>query len=114
VAFLLKDMPEYEITEETRHYLDAILHTFTYPQKINYIRGAILNVVKYENGDASDVNINRLERLVRQFLSKYGFGHEEDYVYIIDKKGMDLKDCGSLSDFEDKLKNSNGDISVIL
>jgi len=93
-------MPRYEITEEVRHYVDAILHTFTFPQRVNNIKSAINEVVKYENGDTSDKNINRLYFLVINFLSKYDFGHEEDYVYIIDKKGMDLKDSSSLANFE--------------
>jgi hypothetical protein len=93
-------MSKYEITDEVRHYVDAILHTFTFPQKVNNIRDAITEVVRYENGDVSDKNITRLYLLVETFLWKYGFGHGEDYVFIIDKKGMDLKDNGSLSNFE--------------
>jgi hypothetical protein len=49
----------------------------------------------------------RLYFLVVDFLSKYEFVHEEDYVYIINKKGMDLKECGSFSAFERKYLNSN-------
>jgi len=93
-------MAKYEITDEARHYVDAILHTFTFPQRVNDIRGEIKNVVKNENRDISDENLTRLYLLVKNFLWKYEFGHGEDYVFIIDKKGMDLKDSGSLSNFE--------------
>jgi hypothetical protein len=96
-------MAKYEITDEARHYVDAILYTFTFPQKVNNIRGAIAEIVRYENGDISDENITRLYLLVKNFLWKYEFGHGEDYVFIIDKKGMDLKDSGSLSNFEKTL-----------
>jgi hypothetical protein len=102
-----KHISRYDITEETRHYVDAILHTFYFPNKINDIRGEIEAVVREEKGDASKENIYRLYFLVKNFLSKNGFGHEEDYVYIIDKKGNDLKECGSLLAFEEKYKNSN-------
>ena len=101
-----KSISMYDITEETRHYIDAILHTFYFPNKVNNISGQIETVVKSENGDTSRENISRLYFAVIKFLSKNGFGHEEDYVYIIDKKGNDLKECGSLAAFEEKYKNS--------
>jgi len=100
-------MSKYEIDEETRHYVDAILHTFTFPNRVNNIRGQIERVVESENGDASDANIIRIYFLVQGFLSKYGFGHAEDYIYVIDKKGMDLKECGSLSAFEESIDSSS-------
>ena len=94
-------MHHYEITDETRHYVDSILHTFSFPNKANDIQGAIAKVVESENGDISAKNIIRLQLLVKGFLSKYEFGHDEDYVYIIDKNGNDLKESGSLSAFEE-------------
>ena len=93
-------MNKYDLPDEIRHYLDAILHSFVYPNRINNIRGEIESVVKSEHGDCSEKNILRLYFAVTSFLSMHGFGHDEDYVYIIDKKGMDLKACGSLAVFE--------------
>jgi hypothetical protein len=33
-------------------------------------------------------------------LKKNGFGHLVDHVFIIDKKGIDLKNAGSLAAYE--------------
>ena len=37
---------------------------------------------------------------IETFLTKYGFGHAVDYVFIIDKKGIDLQNAGSLDNYE--------------
>jgi len=95
-------MSKYIISDEGRHYLDGILPTFTFPNRINSIRGAIKTVVVAENGDSSFANLKRLENIVREFLCRNGFGHDADYVFIIDEKGMELKECGSLAAFEEK------------
>lgn len=99
-----KTMHHYIITEECRHYLDAILPTFKY-DRIADIRGSIEKVVIAEKGDKSQNEIYKLTLEIQRFLEINGFGHSADYVFIIDKKGIDLKDAGSLSNYE-KL-NSN-------
>jgi hypothetical protein len=95
-------MVNYPISNEVRHFVNGILHTFTYPNRVNDIQGAIKDVLKSEGGDTSMKNTGRLYFVVIDFLSKHGFGHEVDYVYIIDEKGMALKECGSLEAFERK------------
>jgi len=98
-------MISYQISDECRYYLDAILPTFHY-NKITDIRGALENVLISENGDFSKDNMLRLYFDIIRFLSFNEFGHEIDYVFIIDAKGNDLKDSGSLKNYEEKI-NSN-------
>lgn len=94
-----KIMHHYTITEECRHYLDAILPTFKY-DRIADIRGSIEKVVCAEKGDKSKNEIYKLNLEIQRFLEINGFGHSVDYVFIIDKKGIDLKDAGSLNNYE--------------
>ncbi len=94
-------MSKYIISEQDRYYLDAILHTFCFPNKINDIRGQIESVVRLQKYDLSDDDIYRVSVSIKSFLSKYGFGHPEDHVFIIDYKGLMLKDSGSLAVFEE-------------
>jgi len=98
-------MNKFLISEEVRHFVDAILHSFCYPRRINDIRGEIKRVLKKEKGDASETNLMRIYFLVIHFLTEQKFGHGEDYVYLIDKKGMDLKEAGSLKAFEERYLN---------
>jgi len=98
-------MISYQISGECRHYLDAILPAFYY-NKIIDIRGAIKEILISEGGDASDSNLNRLWIEIKRFLRTNEFGHEVDYVFIIDTKGEDLKNNGSLKIYEEKI-NSN-------
>ncbi|RFZ82099.1 hypothetical protein DYU05_15860 [Mucilaginibacter terrenus] len=98
-------MSKYDITEEISHYVDAILHTFSFPNRVNDIWGQIEKVVRSEGGDTSKENLQRLTSSVKKFLSENEFGHDEDYIYIIDKKGKNLKECGSLSAFEKKFNS---------
>lgn len=92
-------MNKYIISEENRHYLDAILNTFIY-DRISDIRGAIEKIVISEKSEKSKRDIFMLKLEVERFLESNAFGHSADYVFIIDKKGIDLKDAGSLAAYE--------------
>jgi hypothetical protein len=94
-------MERYLISDEGRHYLDAILPTFIY-DRIADIRGSIKDVVLSENGDTSLDNTERLYFMIKSFLEKNKFGYSVDYVFIIDQKGIDLKNSGSLKAFEEQ------------
>ena len=93
-------MSKYMISEECRHYLDAILPTF-YSDRLADIRGSIKKVIMAEKGDYSESNVSRLHSLLMSFLETNGFGHSVDYVFLIDKKGEDLKITGSLKAYEE-------------
>ncbi|MDB4901609.1 MAG: hypothetical protein JWQ63_890 [Mucilaginibacter sp.] len=97
-------MNKYIISEENRHYLDAILNTFIY-DRINDIRGSVeqVSIVKKANKSKDDIYLLSLE--IKDFLEKNKFGHSVDYVFIIDKKGIDLKNAGSLSNYEKVISN---------
>jgi hypothetical protein len=99
-------MGKYVISTDVRYYLDAILNTFIY-DKINHIQGAIEKIVSAENSNMSKKEIYLLTLHIQDFLEKNKFGHYSDYVFIIDQKGIDLKNAGSLSAYEDL--NSIGD-----
>jgi hypothetical protein len=94
-------MNSYIISEECRHYLDAILPTFKF-DRIADIRGSVEKVIVAENVNKSQKDIYLLSLKIQGFLEKNKFGHSVDYVFIIDKKGIDLKDAGSLSNYEKK------------
>lgn len=94
-------MAGYVISEECRHLLDAILPTFNY-DRIADIRGAIEKTIITEKGDASKDKVYDLYLSIKDFLERYQFGHSVDYVFIIDKKGDDLKNSGSLRIYEEK------------
>lgn len=98
-------MIRYKISDECRYYLDAILPAFHY-NRITDIRRAIKDVFVSEGGDSSNSNINGLYFEIIRFLQANEFGHEIDYVFIIDAKGNDLKHSGSLKNYEEKI-NSN-------
>jgi len=48
-------------------------------------------------------NVIRLWLKVERFLEINEFWHQVDYVFIIDKKGEDLKRSGSLKWYEEKI-----------
>jgi len=89
----------YIISEENRRYLDAILHTFLY-DRLADIHGSIEKVVIAEKTSKSKSDIYQLKLEIQRFLEINGFGHSVDYVFIIDKKGIDLKNAGSLAAYE--------------
>jgi hypothetical protein len=92
-------MSLYIISNENRYYLDAIINTF-YFDRIADIRGAIEKVVQSEKGNKSKNDIFILKLEIERFLENNDFGHSMDHVFIIDKKGIDLKNAGSLAAFE--------------
>ena len=94
-------MAGYVISEECRHLLDAILPTFNY-DRLADIRGAIEKTIITEKGDASAGRVYSLYLSIIAFLERYQFGHSVDYVFMIDKKGEDLKNSGSLRAYEEK------------
>lgn len=94
-----KTMNIYTISEECRYYLDAILPTFKFDRIAN-IRGSIEKVIIAEKANKSKNDIYLLSLKIEDFLEKNKFGHSADYIFIIDKKGIDLKNAGSLNNYE--------------
>ncbi|HEY2580582.1 MAG TPA: hypothetical protein VGI43_02170 [Mucilaginibacter sp.] len=99
-------MSKYIITDECRHYLDAILPTFKY-DRLAAIRASVEKVIVAEEGNDSKDNVWRIGSAIQSFLEHNNFGHSVDYVFIIDKKGEDLKNSGSLKAYEEREINSN-------
>jgi hypothetical protein len=97
-------MSKYEISYEARYYLDAILPTFRL-DRIAAIRHSMGNIYLRRIGSPK-VDVEELSMSIKIFLEQHGFGHSADYVFIIDKKGMDLKNCGSLAAYEEKYPDS--------
>ena len=94
-------MAGYVISDECRHLLDSILPTFNC-DRLADIRGAIEKTIITEKGDASTGRVYGLYLSITGFLERYQFGHSVDYVFMIDKKGEDLKNSGSLKAYEEK------------
>jgi len=55
-------------------------------------------------------NVIRLWLKVERFLEINEFWHQVDYVFIIDKKGEDLKRSGSLKWYEEKINLNWGSL----
>jgi hypothetical protein len=89
----------YIISEQNRRYLDAILHTFLYDRIVD-IRGSVEKIAISEKDNKSFSETLKIRSEIERFLEKNGFGHLQDYVFIIDKKGIDLKNAGSLAAYE--------------
>jgi len=68
--------------------------------RIADIRGSVEKIIIAERGNKSKNDIYKLSLNIKDFLERNKFGHSEDYEFIIDKKGIDLKNAGSLSNYE--------------
>jgi hypothetical protein len=94
----------YIISDDNRRYLDAMLHTFLYDRIVD-IRGSVEKIASSENDSKSFSETLKIRSEIENFLAKNGFGHLQDHVFIIDKKGIDLKNTGSLAAYETFISN---------
>ena len=92
----------YTISDENRRYLDAILHTFLCDRIVD-IRGSVEKIAISEKDNKSFSETLKIRTEIERFLEKNGFGHLQDHVFIIDKRGIDLK--GSLAAYEKLTSN---------
>ena len=91
---------KYKITDEQRHYLDAILPNFKL-KRIADILTSIKETCKIENSCRSDDEMFTLYLEIKTFLAVYEFGNAVDHVFLPNQKCIELQKSGSLAAFEE-------------
>ena len=90
----------YKISSENREYLDKILPKFQFDKLIN-IPTVIQQILNVDSPTNYQIDRHSISKEIGDFLYRHDFLSTPFPDSVVNRKGMDLADCGSLQSYEE-------------